>query len=491
MDAAINRFIFLLKRSGVGISPAESMDAVRALMHVSLAERELVRCALRATLIKDHRDEAVFDEQFELFFGLPAPSSPPADAPEIPFEAQPLAAEKLVLDPEDEDIPVGNGETTPQERMKIQPGSLAELGQNLILKRAQSLLDPVMQRATHQINARRAGSSSRPGDLNFSDIRDTLDADLIAGAVERLLADLKDLDLDEALLDALAQQAPAIVEALPETLKRFLEAELARKADRERVAEPRRRRAVEHGFTEAERSEMAEMVRRLGRRMRGARSYRRVLTRKGRIHVARTLRNSMVYDGIPFHPVTTSLRREKPRIVVICDVSLSVRNAARFTLHLVYSMQALFDQVRSFVFVSDLAEASQFFERSTIEEAIAAIFDGELIDCDANSNYGRALEIFYERHLSVVTGETTVIILGDGRGNRNPPNVWVLEEIRRRCRQLVWLSPEPRGSWGLGSSDMPLYEPICHRAEVVRNLDQLGQVADELVRGYTAGPHGH
>ncbi len=64
-----------------------------------------------------------------------------------------------------------------------------------------------------------------------------------------------------------------------------------------------------------------------------------------------------------------------------------------------------------------------------------------------------------------------------------------LEEIRRRAKQLVWLSPDPRGSWGLRSSDMPLYEPVCHRAEVVRNLKQLGQVTDALFRthGTAAG----
>jgi len=195
----------------------------------------------------------------------------------------------------------------------------------------------------------------------------------------------------------------------------------------------------------------------------------------------------MAYDGIPFHPIMTSLRREKPRIVVICDVSLSVRNTARFMLHLVHSLQSLFEQVRSYVFVSDLVDTSQSFEERSIEEAIAAIFEGQLIDCDADSNYGRALGIFCQSHLSAVTNETTVIVLGDGRGNRNPPNVRALEEIRRRCRQLVWLSPEPRGSWGLGSSDMPLYEPVCHRAEVVRNLKQLGTVAEDLIRRPAAG----
>jgi hypothetical protein len=238
---------------------------------------------------------------------------------------------------------------------------------------------------------------------------------------------------------------------------------------------------------------MEEIVRRLGRQMRGARSYRRFISHKGRVSIPHTLRSNMMYDGIPFKPVLTSYRNEKPRIVVICDVSLSVRNTARFMLHLVYSLQSLFEQVRSFVFVSDLVDASQYFEQLSIDDAIGTIFSGELIDTDVNSNYGRALEIFSQQHLSAVTNQTTVIILGDGRGNRNPPNAWALEEIRRRAKQLIWLSPEPRGSWGLGSSDMSLYEPVCHRTEVVRNLKQLGQVTDALFRAHGTAvgvPHG-
>jgi len=83
-----------------------------------------------------------------------------------------------------------------------------------------------------------------------------------------------------------------------------------------------------------------------------------------------------------------------------------------------------------------------------------------------------------------------VLVLGDGRGNRNPPNVAALEEIRRRAKQLVWLTPESPGSWRLGGSDMPLYAPVCHRTEVVRNLAQLGAVADGLFRrGSTGGFH--
>ena len=34
---------------------------------------------------------------------------------------------------------------------------------------------------------------------------------------------------------------------------------------------------------------------------------------------------------------------------------------------------------------------------------------------------------------------------------------------------------------------MPLYEPVCHRAEVVRNLKQLSQVTETLLRAHGSG----
>ena len=45
MDAAVNRFICALKRSGIGISPAESIDAMQALACVSLVDRDTAKAA--------------------------------------------------------------------------------------------------------------------------------------------------------------------------------------------------------------------------------------------------------------------------------------------------------------------------------------------------------------------------------------------------------------------------------------------------------------
>ena len=76
MDAVINDFIHLLRRHSMRVSPAESLDALRALRVVGLGEREVVRDTLRATLIKSTEDIAAFDRRFELYFGLHRPAEP-------------------------------------------------------------------------------------------------------------------------------------------------------------------------------------------------------------------------------------------------------------------------------------------------------------------------------------------------------------------------------------------------------------------------------
>ena len=514
MDAPINRFICLLKKNGVRISPSESIDAMQALICVTLADRETVRTVLRSTLVKDTHDIPVFEELFDLFFTLPGTRGRQAGNGHghgHHHDDDLAEPERIVFAPEDTGVVNNDGEHAHGEPVSIReffdpekmvtrfnphqdPNqlSLSAMSQGLILNRNKGVLDQVMKKVTHQLHVRRVRNIAQPGELNFGDAMQHLDEDLIVNAAEALLDDLRDLDVDEALVDRLAGTIDGVIANLPELLKRYMEREIAlqRGLKPEEVHPEPIRSAYDYRFSETERRQMVEIVRRLGRRMKGARSSRRVVSHRGRIHVARTMRKSMSYDGIPFHPVLTSQRDEKPRIVVICDVSLSVRTTARFMLHLVYSLQSLFEQVRSFVFVADLAEATQYFEQLSIDDAIASVFGGDLIDCDANSNYGRALETFCQSYLGTVTNRTTVIVLGDGRGNRNPPNVRALEEIRRRAKQLVWLSPEPRGSWELGSCDMPLYEPVCHRTEVVRNLKQLGQVTETLLRAQATGAGG-
>jgi uncharacterized protein with von Willebrand factor type A (vWA) domain len=76
---------------------------------------------------------------------------------------------------------------------------------------------------------------------------------------------------------------------------------------------------------------------------------------------------------------------------------------------------------------------------------------------------------------------STGVILADGCNNGKLPNPRALEEIAKHARQVIWTMPEPRWSWTLGSCNMPIYEKIRDRVEVVRAIDQLTGVAEEIV----------
>ena len=100
---------------------------------------------------------------------------------------------------------------------------------------------------------------------------------------------------------------------------------------------------------------------------------------------------------------------------------------------------------------------------------------GDVVNVSASSDYGASLRRFHETALAAVTRKTTVIVLGDGRGNYRPHEAWVLEELHRRAKHVLWLSPEDRGTWGFGDSDMRTYLKHVDAVHVVRNLHELGK----------------
>jgi len=156
-------------------------------------------------------------------------------------------------------------------------------------------------------------------------------------------------------------------------------------------------------------------------------------------------------------------------------------NASRFMLQFVYSIQELYDKVRSFVFVSDVGEVTQLFEENDIHQAVDMALRGEVINVFSHSNFGRAFKLFYDQHRSAVTGKTTFLIIGDGRNNYHSPNEWVLREIQQKAKQVIWLNPESRLTWGIGDSEMPRYIPYCDVVEECRNINQLYRVIDRIV----------
>jgi uncharacterized protein with von Willebrand factor type A (vWA) domain len=231
-------------------------------------------------------------------------------------------------------------------------------------------------------------------------------------------------------------------------------------------------------YTEDDIRRMNEAVARLAQRLKNRLSVRRKKAARGRFNVKATLRRNLQYGGVPFHIEVDRRKKTKPQVMILCDISDSVLNASRFMLQFVYSVQDLYSKVRSFVFVSEIGEVTRLFEEHEIHQAVETALKGDVIDVFSHSNFGRAFELFYKNYLPAVSSKTTVLIIGDGRNNYNRPNEWVLKEIQQKAKQLIWLNPESRMTWGVGDSEMPRYAPHCDVAEECRSINQLYNVVD-------------
>jgi uncharacterized protein with von Willebrand factor type A (vWA) domain len=194
------------------------------------------------------------------------------------------------------------------------------------------------------------------------------------------------------------------------------------------------------------------------------------------------VRASLSYGGVPAEPKFRDPHPSKPEIMVVADISGSVAAFARFTLQFVYAMNAQFSKVRSFVFIDGIDEITHFFEG--IDDIIEAIHrinaEADVIWVDGHSDYGHALETFWERWGREITTKTSVILLGDARNNYHASQAWVLKEIEQRARHLYWLNPEPRSYWDTGDSIVSEYAAHCAGVYECRNLKQLERFVENL-----------
>jgi uncharacterized protein with von Willebrand factor type A (vWA) domain len=283
------------------------------------------------------------------------------------------------------------------------------------------------------------------------------------------------------------QQIEAIARYLDERLRDLnrLMRETVQQEQRKQGYEPRdassRSSLADKSFafyTEEDIRRMNDAVQQLARRLKNRLSVRRKRAARGRFDVKATLRKNLQYGGVPFEIMLDRRRKTKPQVMILCDISDSVLNASRFMLQFVYSIQDLYAKVRSFVFVSELGEVTKLFEDNDIQHAVEAALKGEVIDVFSHSNFGRAFEIFHRNYLAAVDSRTTVLIIGDGRNNYNRPSDWVLREIQQKAKQLIWLNPESRMTWGIGDSEMSRYAPHCDVAAECRSISQLYKIVD-------------
>lgn len=467
-------FIGELRAAGLPVSLTEDIDAMEAVRHIPLEDREAFKYALAATLVKSNAHWRAFETVFDVYFSLQGAQLGEGDE-DLASQVE-TAHQKMVGD---QRTGKGGGlEGLSQEE-------LANLLYRALMRADQAMVRAVSQEAVTRYAGMEPG---RP-----------------VGGTYYLYRTLRNLDLEglmTRLMEAAEEQADGGLTALEERLARD-EYEIRIDQVRKEVeAEIRRRLVADRGaaamaktlrkplpedidFMHATRDELVSLrraVHPLTRKLAVRLARKRRHGRKGPLDFRSTVRHSLSYGGVPAEPKYRYPRPSKPEIVVVADISGSVAAFARFTLHLVHAISAQFSRVRSFVFVDGIDEVTRFFEGTEdITDAVHRVnTEADVIWVDGHSDYGHAFEVFWDKWGREITPKTSVLFLGDARNNYHASQAWVVKELRKRARNVFWLNPEPRSYWDTGDSIVSEYGIHCDGVFECRNLRQLEKFVDEL-----------
>jgi uncharacterized protein len=455
MEDRIIEFIAAMRAAGVRISLAESQDAMRATSHIGITDRDLFRSALKATLIKDHTDGALFDKLFPLFFASSAP---------------PLTPSSDVLTPEEQDLL--------KAALRALAGELNDLLRNLLEGRNLSQED--LERLARRVGGER---NRRPENIQYltREMLREMGMQDIVEQIEKLLQQLAQIGMTPDALAQLRQLMEQNAESMAEQAEHFLGQSLARRLAEQPPDQPSVDELMDRPFgslSESESKELRREVTRLAAKLRSRAALRQKKGNGPTFDAKTTIRMNIRHGGIPFE-LRFKKRRLKPKFAIICDVSTSMRPVVDFLLRLMYEMQDQVGRARSFAFIDHIEEVTDEFAAKRPELAVPIVLR-RLPSGHYNTNLGESLNQFTQEFADAVDNRTTLIICGDGRNNYNDPRIDLIKNLQRRAKRVVWFNPEDKYEWGSGDSDMLQYAPAVDAVFQVANLRQLTDAVDRL-----------
>ncbi len=466
MLPALLEFVHRLRAAGIPVSMVETLDAIESVRHIDLSHRAQLKATLAAALVKRAEHLLTFSDLFEISFAARRPEAggqragseedvdqplPGADPTTVSENASAALLQALLdaLRRNDRDALRGLAIRAVQQWGGIEAGRSDSARYHLYRVLRQLDLSNLLQRAMRE-------------ERSDADDPSALDQRLVREEHERRVEELRRLIAEEIRDRLVESRGPQVTtEILGTTLVE----------DRDILT-----------ASPAELREMRAVLRPLARKLAARIAHRRRFRRRGRLDVRRTIRRSLSAGGTPLDPAFRSPKVSRPQLVLLCDVSGSVAEFARFTLSLLHAMTEEFPRIRSFAFVDGIDEVTEALASGGAPLELPQILArASVVWSDGHSDYGRVFTRFWQVHGTSALGpKATVIIAGDARNNYRDSGGAALRAIKERVRKLYWLNPEPRREWNSADSIMATYSPYCDGVFEVRNLRRLAAFVDRI-----------
>jgi hypothetical protein len=459
-------FVGALRAAGLTVSIAEGLDAAQAITTVHLLDREQLRAAYAATLMKRQIHRATFDSLFDLYFppvrGVGGVDVKPGERREPPR------------------TPPAPWEVDDPARLAIRE-ALREYLLSGDDQAAQALAREAMA-GFGAVPGSGARGTSGPSWSPMTVLDRISPRTLLASVLEQFLNGQDDGGLAE-------QTARTTIESRLRRFSELVDADarrrLAEQSSLEQVARNGIRPSLDNvSFLGASRTELAAIrheIQPLARRLAARLAIQQRRGRRGPLDFRHTIRASLSTGGVPMQTVHRPKRPVKTDLVIICDISESVTSFAHFTLSLVYALREQFSRVRAFAFVDELDEITRFFTPGgdVVDSVTRLVEEANVTWLLGRTDYGRAFELFERRYPDAIGRRSSLLILGDARSNYGNVGIPNLERMVAKSRHAYWLNPERRQIWDTGDSEASKVGKVIEMIEC-RNLAQLSAFVKDL-----------
>ena len=363
MIASLHAFIETLRRRGVAVSPAEAIDAARALEAVGPEDRAAMRTALGLTLAKHLDARVIFLEAFETFFVAPPRTGRtgrgrgrnPGDG----------GSEEAAIGTPGARGGSGHGrsslrrddlETPAPLRTGAHPPDAPPVPRRTASRPGLRALDPEQIRKMLASGAASSASSQRPAEAGARSRTTEPGTRRHEVGGTGPITEAKPFGFSRR---GPAQPADAKDDSLSGRRRRTrLQRLLGSEPPAPGAAMDLRRRDLISPLTSAEERELSREIPRLIDEIRLRRGRRLRRAPRGRLWMKGTIREALRTGGVPFRLPAQARRPKLPRIILVVDVSWSVARASGLFLLLCQAFVTLGRRVRVFVFVDHPVDAT-------------------------------------------------------------------------------------------------------------------------------------
>ena len=441
MERVLTDFVKALRNANVRVSPAETIDAMSVINDVGYDDKVLLKRTLSIVLPKTPEEKQKFSECFDNFFT---------------DEIKPVEENESVSE-----------NTNPQEGKSdlantLLEGSQAEIMLAIADAAEESEIREIKYFTQRSVFTRRILEQMGVGKLEDEIMQ--MGAQNDGGEPSELEQELRNqlTGLRERVSNYVQQQF-------------LLHGDVSGEQLREQVFKSMNMAQIDRSYMQ----EVHSLVRRMAKKLANMHSRRKKNYRRGKLDIRKTLRDNWKNQGVLFNLSWTYKKVDRPKILVICDVSGSVGSYARFMLMFMFSLTEVVSKLRAFVFSSNLGEVTQDFKDQNLEPAIEKALQKH---GGGSTDYGQALSEFVSLCLDDIDKKTTVVILGDARNNFGPEKSHLMKLIFERAKQVYWLNPEGKYRWNTGDSVMTNYSAYCTKVFQCGSIDQLERVIATLLK---------